>query len=75
MTTEKNLTDNAWVNRVNQLRQMVSDLPEAPTTIPDIHYYISSPDFFNSSDFDNADKDFLMAEMHRQYNIHERTSP
>jgi hypothetical protein len=68
-TRTMNRTDNAWTRRVNELRQMVSDLPDDPTSEADVHYYISSPDFFNTSDFDDDDKDFLFAEMRRQYNL------
>jgi hypothetical protein len=37
------LTGNAWVKRVDELRRKVSDLPDAPTSLEEVHYYISSP--------------------------------
>ncbi len=69
MSNEKHLTDNAWVNRVNELRQAVSDLGQPPTSHGDIEFYLSSPDFFGTEDFDNADRTVLRREMERQYNI------
>jgi predicted transcriptional regulator len=71
MTTEKNLTDNAWVERVNELRQIVSDLNdiEAPSTMSDIDYMLTSPDIFGSPDFDKADRVVLERELKRHYCI------
>lgn len=63
----RNLTDNAWVERVDQLRQMVSDLADAPATEEDVQYYLTSPDFFGTSDFNEDDARFLEQEMIRQY--------
>lgn len=63
-----NLTDNAWVERVNQLRQMVADVPEAPKESADVEWYIES---FNTED-DNLSADdikFLHKEFERQYGV------
>ena len=39
-TMNSGLTDNAWVKRVEEIRQMVADVPEAPVTAADIDFYI-----------------------------------
>lgn len=66
---EKHLTDNLWTERVGELRQMVSDLPEAPTCDEDVEYYLNEPEFFGGPEFDEADKTVLRREMRRQYPI------
>lgn len=69
--TEKHLTDNAWVDRVNELRQIVMDLNdvEAPSTMSDINYMLTSPDAFSNPDFDIADRVVLERELKRYYCI------
>jgi len=64
---EKHLTGNEWVERVNELRQMVRDLDTAPTCADDFDYYLTSPDFFATDDFDDADKAVLLRELRRMY--------
>ena len=34
------LTDNAWVRRVDEIRQMVSGVPVAPVSTHDVEFYI-----------------------------------
>lgn len=62
-------THNAWVERVEELRQMVSDLNDAPTVNADVEYLLDSPDFFGGADFDDDDRTVLRREMQRQYSI------
>lgn len=34
------LTDNEWVKRVNEIRQMVADVPVVPVSTHDVEFYI-----------------------------------
>jgi hypothetical protein len=62
----KNLTGNAWTNRVQELRQMVSNLPEPLVSEEGIDWLLESLDFFGGPDFDEDDRTVLRREMQRQ---------
>jgi hypothetical protein len=60
-----NLTDNQWVKRVNEIRQMVSNVSVAPDSKEDIAYYISQ-------EFELTDPDEIRVakqEFERQYSV------
>jgi hypothetical protein len=57
-----NLTDNEWVKRVNEIRQMVSDVDTAPITAEDVEFYISQFGLENYNEVEFAREEFA-----RQY--------
>lgn len=57
-----NLTDNAWVERVNEIRQMVSDVDAVPVTEDDVKFYISQ---FGLETWEEVE--FATKEFERQY--------
>lgn len=57
-----NLTDNAWVKRVNEIRQMVADVDEVPVTTDDIEFYVKQ---FGLETWDEVE--FTRKEFERQY--------
>lgn len=57
-----NLTDNEWVKRVSEIRQMVSDVPEVPEDVSDIGFYVAE---FGLTDDDEIK--FAYEEFVRQY--------
>lgn len=57
-----NLTDNAWVERVNEIRQMVSDVDTVPVTDDDVEFYIKA---FMLETYDEVE--FARKEFERQY--------
>lgn len=64
MTIEaRNLTDNAWIERVGQLRQMVDDMNPAPTTPEEIEWWLTE----GWQDLDADDVTVLRREIERKY--------
>lgn len=63
---EEEMTDNAWINRVSVLRQMVADVATAPESQADVEWYISE---FGVTEPDEVE--FLRREFARQYGIDE----
>lgn len=61
---EEEMTDNAWINRVGVLRQMVADVTTAPESQADVEWYISE---FGVTEPDEVE--FLQHEFARQYGI------
>ena len=60
-----NTTDNAWVKRVDEIRQMVADVPTAPETADDVDYYIDEVfELTNGAEIQVARQEFT-----RQYNV------
>ena len=58
------LTDNEWVKRVNEIRQMVSDVPEVPHTAEEVEYCIDNLGL----EYDD-EKEFARREFARKYEI------
>lgn len=59
------LTDNAWVKRVEEIRQMVADVPTAPATADDVNYYIDEVfELTNGAEIEVAKREFV-----RLYNV------
>lgn len=61
-TMNSGLTDNAWVKRVDEIRQMVSDVDAVPVTEDDVKFYISQ---FGLETWDEVE--FATKEFERQY--------
>lgn len=61
----RNLTDNAWVQRVNELSQMVEDMNPAPTSQDDVNWWLTD----GWSDLDDDDVTVLRREIKRKYEI------
>jgi hypothetical protein len=58
-----------WNDRVNWLRQAVSDVPNAPINVDDVEYYIDNEFVGPTNELDDDDKRFLRREFERQYNV------
>lgn len=61
---DSGLTGNAWTERVEEIRQMVSDVQVAPTTARDVEFYIEQ----FGLEFDD-EREFARREFARQYDI------
>lgn len=64
-TTSRHLTDNAWVERVNHLRQMVDDMNPAPATADDVEWWLTE----GWEDLDADDVTVLRREIERKYGV------
>ncbi len=57
------LTDDAWIERVSEIRQMVSDVAEAPQNKSDVDWYIEQFDLYSD------EETIGRLEFERQYGI------
>jgi len=63
-SNDSGLTGNAWTERVEEIRQMVSDVQDAPTTAEDVEFYIEQFDL----EFDD-ERECARREFARQYGV------
>lgn len=67
MNTQAGATDNEWGQRVEELRQYVADVRDAPQSPDDVEYYIEQ--LAQTEPLDDSDRRFLRQEFARQYGI------